>query len=122
MILLPDDKDKDIENKKVLIKLAINEKLFENMRPDTQNLKVFGKFTNFCLVYFSTSVNWKHKVYNTVILDISTETNKALAMLLLENRINNFIHISELKKLNMKEAKPRYTKKNLGGGTKTLLR
>ena len=96
---------------KDLIELAGDSNKFENIRMSKDNQEVFGTFVNYCLVHLTTSVNWRYKAYNTCISDIFTETDEALAMLLLENNIDDFNKVISLnRKLIRNESRPKYMK------------
>ena len=66
-------------------------------------------------------MNWRYNAYNTVVSYIFTESDEAFAMMLLENNIDDYKQLIELKrKLTRKEVKPKYTKDpnvNCGWGT-----
>ena len=103
--------DKVIQNIKNLVELAGDSNAFDNMRLNSDNQEVFGTFVNYCLVHLTSSVNWRCKAYNTCISDIFTETDEALAMLLLENNIDGLQKVISLKrKLLRNESQPKYTK------------
>ena len=81
------------------------------MRCDVENKAVFSTFINICLVYFCSLMNWRYTTYNTVVSDIFTESDEALYMLLLENNVDDYKQLVDLKrKLTRKEARPKYTK------------
>lgn len=103
--------EKVIQNITNLVQLAGDTNAFDNMRLNSDNQEVFGTFVNYCLVHLTSSVNWRCKAYNTCISDIFTETDEALAMLLLENNIDDLKKVISLKrKLLRNESQPKYTK------------
>ena len=103
--------EKVIKNITNLVQLAADTNAFDNMRLNSDNQEVFGTFVNYCLVHLTSSVNWRCKAYNTCISDIFTETDEALAMLLLENNIDDFNKVISLnRKLIRNESRPKYTK------------
>ena len=65
------------------MELVQDENIFEKMWLDVGSLEIFGTFISFCVVYFSTLLNWRYKSYNTIISDILSESSEALDMLLL---------------------------------------
>ena len=107
-----DDNSVDVkEDSEKLIELAENNKVFEDMWCDVENKAVFGTFVNICLVHFCSSINWRYTAYNTIVSDIFTESDEAFAMLLLENKVDDYKQLIELKrKLTRKEARQKYLK------------
>ena len=89
-LIKEDNAEKVRKNKEDLIDLASNSKAFEKLRMDAGNREVFGIFVNFCLVHLKSSVNWWYKTYTTYVLDMFTDTDKALAMLLVKTNIEAF--------------------------------
>ena len=52
-----------------------------------------------------------YKLYNTIISEIFTESDKVMAILLLENNHDNFKNCSDMQQvLAQKEADPKHTK------------
>ena len=47
-----------------------------NMRVNLDQSKLFDTFVNYCLVNFTTSLNWRYKSYNTNISDILPNLTK----------------------------------------------
>ena len=55
-------------------------------------------------------INWRYATYNTAVSDISTESDEAFYMLLLENNVDDYGLLVKLnKKLTRKEASSKYT-------------
>ena len=96
--------------------MAINNATLEEegllkLRTNMDNLDLFQSFVNYCLIHFTTSMNWRYKACNTCISGILTEMDEALCILLLENNAGDYKKtFDEQKRINRKEAKPRYTK------------
>ena len=80
------------ENIMVLVNEAISFEGLGNLKVDTCNIEVFNIF-NYYLIHFSISMNWRCKAYNALILDISTESDEALCILLLENNVEDYAKI-----------------------------
>ena len=120
--------EKVIQNITNLVQLAGDTNAFDNMRLNSDNQEVFGTFINYCLVHLTSSVNWRCKAYNTCISDVFTETDEALAMLLLENNIDDLKKVISLKEnysgtnhsLNIQRCNVR--KRSLGDGIGRELR
>ena len=82
-----------------------------NMRVNTDQSKLFEKFVNYCLVNFTTSLNWRYKSYNTNISDIFTESDESLCMLILENNAADFLRVYTTGNImTRKESMTKYTK------------
>lgn len=73
-----------------LIQQAATSKGLVNMRVNLDQSKLFDTFVNYCLVNFTTSLNWRYKSYNTNLSDIFTKSNESLCMLILENNATYF--------------------------------
>ena len=77
------------ENVKVSIMGIINVTLMEEgllkLRTNMDNLDLFQPFINYCLIYFTTSINWRYTASNTCISDFFTETDEVLCKLLENN-------------------------------------
>ena len=81
------------------------------MRVNTDQSKLFETFVNYCLVNFTTSLNWRYKSYNTNISDIFTESDKSLCMLILKNNAADFLKVYTTGNIvTRKESKTKYTK------------
>ena len=81
------------------------------MRSDDDKFDLFQTFVNYCLVHFTTSINWRYNASSTCISDIFTDSDEALCILLLENNAEDYKKIyEEQRKINRKEARPLYTK------------
>ena len=76
-----------------------------------ENIDLFRTFVSFCLIHFTTSINWRYKACNMAISDIFTESDEALCILLIENNADDYARMyCEKRKIGRKETKPRYTK------------
>ena len=64
---------------------------------DLENIRINSKYEIFCSVYqsmlgkFHNIKNWRYNVYNTIIYDMFTAIDEALAMILLKNTLINVI-------------------------------
>ena len=92
-----------------LVDLVGNAKEFENMRTDEVNIEVFGTFVDCCSAHFYTSLDWRHRAYNTKLSEVLTESDEVIAILLLENNRDNFRCYDMQLILTRKEANPKYT-------------
>ena len=82
-----------------------------NMRVNVDQSKLFDTFVNYCLVNFTTSLNWRYKSYNTNLSDIFTESDESLCMLILENNATDFLKVYTTGSIvTRKESKTKYTK------------
>ena len=102
----------EVKNKIMSVVNAImsEEGLFV-MRTSAENFDLFQSFVNYCLVHFTTSMNWRYKASNLCISEIFTESDEALCILLLENSIDDYKKMyEEERRIDRKEANPRYTK------------
>ena len=93
--VIPSNVEEIITN---LVELTANVDGLIHLRVDTGNIDLFRTFINYCLVHFSTSMNWKYKAYNTLISDIFTESDEALCILLLENNAEDYTKIHDINK------------------------
>ena len=81
------------------------------MRCDVENKAVFRKFVNIYFLHFSRLMNWRYTAYSTDVSDTFTESDEAFCMLLLENNVDDYKQLVDLKRhLTRKEARPKYTK------------
>ena len=84
----------DVENVKISTMAIINATIMEEgllkLRTNMDNLDLFQSFVNYCLIHFTTSMNWRYKACNTCISEIFTETDEALCILLLENNAGDY--------------------------------
>ena len=82
-----------------------------NMRVKSEQSKLFDTFVNYCLVNFTTSLNWRYKSYNTNLSDIFSESDESLCMLILENNATDFLKVYTTGSIvTRKESKTKYTK------------
>ena len=88
------NEEEDVENVKITTMAIINATLMEKgllkLRTNMDNLDLFQSFVNYCLIHFTTSMNWRYKACNTCISEIFTETDEALCILLLENNAGDY--------------------------------
>ena len=99
------------ENMKKVIDLAVEGEGLENLRCNIEMLSIFQTFVSYCLIHFTTSMNWRYKACNSCISDIFTESDEALCILLIENNADDYAKMyREQRKIGRKEARPKYTK------------
>ena len=93
------------------IDISVVGKGLQNLRAKTKNLELFKTFVNYCLIHFTTSMNWQYKVTTVVISEIFTESDEVLCILLLDYNATYYVVMHrEQRKINRKETKPIYTK------------
>ena len=98
-------------NMKALIDIAENGEELSNLRTNIANIELFETFINYCLIHFTTSMNWRYKACESLISDIFTESDEALCILLIENNASDYGKMQrEQRKIGRKESKPKYTK------------
>ena len=107
-----DEMNENVKSKMMkVIEIAVAGEGLENLRTKEENINVLDTFVSYCLIHFTTSINWRYKACSAVISDIFTESDKALCILLIENNANDYAKIHrEQRKINRKESKPKYTK------------
>ena len=94
-----------------VIERALTGEGLDNLRTKEENTDVFHTFVSYCLIHFTTSINWRYKACTAVISDIFTETDEALCILLIENNACDYAKMHrEQRKISRKESKPKYTK------------
>ena len=94
-----------------IIEIAVAGEGLENLRTKEENIDVLHTFVSYCLIYFTTSINWRYKECSAVILDIFTESDKTLCILLIENNAGDYAKMHrEQRKISRKESKPKHTK------------
>jgi hypothetical protein len=78
--------------------------------------ELFETFVNMCLVHLKPVTEWRMKIYTTHISNFVTASDEAFAMLLLENRVDDY-HKSlncedgnGAQLLELNEVQPRYTR------------
>ena len=99
------------DNMKKVIDLAVEGEGLENLRCKIEMLGIFQTFVSYCLIHFTTSMNWRYKACNSCISDIFTESDEALCILLIENNADDYAKMyREQRKIGRKEARPKYTK------------
>ena len=66
---------------------------------------------SYCLIPFTTSINWRYSVCSVVISDIFTESDEALCILLIENNAEDYdIMHRKQKEVSRQETKSKYNK------------
>ena len=55
-----------------------------------ENIELFQTFVSYCLIHFTTSLNWQYKACSVVISEIFTVSDEALCILLLENNAADY--------------------------------
>ena len=105
------DTDKVKESMMKIIEIATNGEELENLRNNVEKIELFKTFVNYCLIHFTTSMNWRYKACDSLISDIFTESDEALCILLLENNASDYAKMHrEQRTVGRKEARPKYTK------------
>ena len=108
---ITDDHDIVKEDVYQLIQQAATCEGLVNMRVNLDQSKLFDTFVNYCLVNFTTSLNWRYKSYNTNLSDIFSESDESLCMLILENNATDFLKVYTTGSIvTRKDSKPKYTK------------
>ena len=81
---VPENENEDFnevkERMKKVIDLAVEGEGLENLRCKTEMLSIFWTFVSYCLIHFTTSINWRYKACNTCISEIFTESDEALCI------------------------------------------
>ena len=76
-----------------------------------ENIELFQTFISYYLIHFTTSLSWQYKTCSVVISEIFTVLDESLCILLLENGAAEYaVMHKEQRKINRKEATPKYTK------------
>ena len=65
--------------------IAISGQGLENLRTKSENIDLLHIFMSYCLIHFTTSINWRYNACNIVISEIFTESDEAMCILLIEN-------------------------------------
>ena len=108
------------EWKKRMTKLVkfVDSGKYPDLRLD-EDADLFRTFVEFCLVHFIKYTTWRYKCYNTPVSDIFTVSDEAMAMLLLENSVDDLKYVIRRgQKVPTKASMPRYTKVNEGSNEK----
>ena len=106
-----EDSDKVKEKMMKIIDMAVEGKGLEKLRCESDNMHIFRTFVSYCLIHFTTSINWRYKACNSTISQIFTESDEALCILLIENNAKDFARTyHEQRKIGRKESRPKYTK------------
>ena len=94
-----------------IINCTITGEGLENLRTKLENIDMFHTFVSYCLIHFTTSINWRYKACSVVVSEIFSESDEALCILLIENNAEDYARMHrEQRKITRKEAKPKYTK------------
>ena len=75
-----------------LVELAANVDGLINMRVDIGTINFFRTFTNYCLIHFSASMNWRYKAYNALIWRFKFMATPDFQELF-ESRIKNHLYV-----------------------------
>ena len=107
-----DEMNENVKGKMMrIIEIAVAGEGLENLRTKEENIDVLHTFVSYCLIHFTTSINWRYKACSAVISDIFTESDEALCILLIENNAGDYAKMHrEQRKISRKESKPKYTK------------
>ncbi len=99
------------KNMNDIINMAAEGNTLENLRQESGNIELFETFVSICLIHFTTSYNWRYNASSLAISKIFTSSDEALCILLLENNAADYVVMNrEQRKINRKEAKPKWTK------------
>ena len=81
----------DVKAKMVkIIDIAITGKGLENLRTKSENIELLHTFVSYCLIHFTTSINWRYNTCSVVISEIFTDSDKVLCILLIENNAEDY--------------------------------
>ena len=106
-----DNTDMVKQKMKNIIDIAAAGNTLQNLRQKSDNLQLFETFVSYCLIHFTISCNWQYNASSIVISKISTPSNEALYILLLDNNTADYaIMHHEQRKIHRKEAEPKWTK------------
>ena len=84
-----------------------------------EDADLFRTFVEFALIHFASCTTWRYKCYNTPVSQIFTVSDEALAMLLLENSMQDLKWIIRREeKMPHNISIPRYTKRMEGSPEK----
>ena len=115
-----DNQDDLIDWKHMLTKLlrVVGKEEFIDLRVN-EDTDLFRTFLEFCLIHFVSSTSWRWKAYNVPISEIFTPSDEAMAMLLLENCIEDLRLMCRRKeKILRRQSRAKYTKVELGSSDK----
>ena len=97
--------------KKNIVDVAVTGDALQNLRQESDIIELFETFVSYCLIHFTTSINWQYNTSLVVISDIFTPSNEALCILLLENNATDYVKMhDEQRKINRKYSRPKWTK------------
>ena len=106
-----DNIDMAKQKMKNIIDIVVAGDALQNLRAESENTQLFETFASYCLIHFMTSYNWWYNASLVVISNIFTVSDEALCILLLENNAADYaIMHREQRKINRREAKPKWTK------------
>ena len=111
-----DNQDHLIDWKHMLTKLLriVGKEDFIDLRVN-EDTDLFRAFLEFCLIHFVSSTSWRWKAYNVPISEIFTPSDEAMAMLLLENCIEDLrLTCRRNEKILRRQSRAKYTKVELG--------
>ena len=97
----------DVEAKKMMyIDIAISGQGLENLRTKSESIDLLHMFVSYCLIHFTTSINWRYNACSVMISEIFTESDEALCIVLIENNAEDYAKMHcEQKKLKGGETK-----------------
>ena len=107
-----DETNENVKSKMMqIIEIAVAGEGLENLRMKEENIDLLHTFVSYCLIHFTTSINWRYKACCAAISDIFTESDEAMCILLIENNAADYAKMHrEQRKISRKESKPKYTK------------
>ena len=112
------DSDQSDKWKENIIKLVdfVDSREFPDIRLQ-EDADLFRTFLEFALVHFVSCTTWRYKCYNTPVSQIFTVSDEALAMLLLENSVQDLKWVVRRgQKIPHNISMPKYTK-NMEGSS-----
>ena len=81
----------DVKAKMIkIINIAISGQGLENLRTKSENIELLHTFVSYCLIHFTTSINWWYNACSVVISEIFTDSDEALYILLIENSAEDY--------------------------------
>ena len=63
-----------------VIEIALAGEGLENLRTKEENIDVLQTLVSYCLIHFTTSINWRYKACSAVVSDIFTESDEAFCI------------------------------------------
>ena len=94
-----------------IVDMAAEGRGLENLRQTSDGFELFETFVSICLIHFTSSYNWRYNASSSAVSEIFTPSDEALCILLLENNAADYVVMNrEQRRINRKEAKPKWTK------------